>query len=159
MRRPVPFAAALLAALAAAAAAPGAQAGRLTIVVTSVSLSAKPTDVSPKGTSKGDTVEYRDRLLNAKKQFGRAKGAAVGSDRGTMTFTGAHTATFSGVVVLPGGTLQLEGKVIPVGTSLVIPVSGGTGRFAKAKGYVLVGPGEKRALNTYTLSIPALPVA
>jgi hypothetical protein len=150
---------ALIAALAAAVAAPSAQGGRLTIVVTSVALSAKPTDVAPKGTSKGDTIEYRDRLLNAKQQFGRAKGAVVGSDRGTMTFTSAHTATFSGVAVLPGGTLQLQGRVVSVGKSFAIPVSGGTGRFVKAKGYVVVGPGTKRALNTYTLSVPALPVA
>jgi hypothetical protein len=149
----------LIAALAAVLAAPPAQGGRLTIVVTSVALSAKPNDVAPKGTSKGDTIEYRDRLLNAKQQFGRARGAVVGSDRGTMTFTSAHAATFSGVAVLPGGTLQLQGRVVSVGKSFAIPVSGGTGRFAKAKGYVLVGPGAKRALNTYTLSVPALPVA
>jgi len=150
---------ALIAVLTAAVAAPGAKAGRLTIVVTSVSLTAKPTDMAPKGTSKGDTIEYRDRLLNAKRQFGRAKGAVVGTDRGTMTFTSAHTAIFSGVAVLPGGTLQLQGRVVALGKAFAIPVSGGTGRFAKAKGYVLVGPGEKRALNTYTLSIPTVPVA
>ena len=149
----------LIAALAAVVLTPAAQAGRLTIVVTSVSVSAKPTDVAPKGTSKGDTIEYRDRLLNAKKQFGRANGAVVGSDRGTMTFTSAHTATFSGVAVLPGGTIQLRGKVVALGNSLAIPVSGGTGRFANAKGYVVVGPGDKRSLNTYTLSIPEVQVA
>jgi allene oxide cyclase-like protein len=131
---------------------PAAQAAKLTIVVTSVSLSAKTTDVAPKGTSKGDTVVFRDRLLNA-------KGAVVGSDRGTMTFTSARTATFSGEAVLPGGTVRLRGAVVSVGTSLAIPVSGGTGRFAKAKGYVVVGPGDKRALNTYTLTIPTVPIA
>ena len=149
-----------LALVAAAVVAPAAQAKKLTFVVTSVSISAKQKDVAPTGTSKGDTIEYRDRLLNAKAQFGRAKGAAVGSDRGTMTFTSAHAATFSGVAVLPGGTLRLEGKVIALpGRSLAIPVTGGTGRFAKAKGYVLVGPGTKRALNTYSLVLPEVPVA
>jgi hypothetical protein len=43
--------------------------------------------------------------------------------------------------------------------SFAIPVAGGTGRYAKARGYVLVGPGEKRALNTYTLTVPEIPVA
>jgi hypothetical protein len=150
----------LAASLAAVAGVPAAQAAKLTIKVTSVSLSVKPTDVAPKGTSKGDTIEYRDRLLNAKTQFGHPKGAAVGSDHGTMTFTGAHTATFSGVAHLPGGTLQLGGKVVALpDKSIVIPVTGGTGKFAKAKGYVLVGPGDKRALNTYTLALPTIPVA
>lgn len=150
----------LLAALAAAIAASPAAAGQLTFEVTSVALSVTPTDTAPKGTSKGDTIEYRDRLLNVDARFGRAKGAAVGSDHGTMTFTSAHTATFSGTAVLPGGTLRLEGKVIALPNhSFVIPVSGGTRRFAKAKGYVLVGPGDTKALNTYVLTLPTAPVA
>jgi hypothetical protein len=140
--------------LAAAVFAPGAAAAKLTIKVISVSISVKPTDVAPKGASKGDTVVYRDRLLNA-------KGAVVGSDHGTMTFTSAHTATFAGVAVLPGGTLRLSGKVIPLpNKSFAIAVTGGTGRFAKAKGYVVVGSGSgKRAPNTYALTIPEIPVA
>jgi hypothetical protein len=150
----------LLAVVTALAVAPAAEAKKLTIAVTSVSISVKPTDVAPKGASKGDTVAYRDRLVNAKAQFGRAKGAAVGSDRGTMTFTSAHAARFSGVAVLPGGTIRLEGKVSALpNKTLVIPVTGGTGRFAKAKGFVLVGPGSKRALNTYALTLPEIPVA
>jgi Dirigent-like protein len=149
-----------LAVVAAAAFAPAAEAKKVTIALTSVSISAKQNDVAPKGASKGDTIVYRDRLVNAKAQFGRAKGAPVGADRGTMTFTSAHAATFSGVAVLPGGTLKLEGKVIALpNRSLAIPVTGGTGDFAKAKGYVLVGPGTKRALNTYTLTLPEIPVA
>jgi hypothetical protein len=156
MRGVVPAAAVLLA--VAAAAAP-AHAGTFTITVTSVVLSAKSTDVAPKGTSKGDTIVMRDRLLNAKRQFGRAKSARVGSDQGTMTFTGAHAATFSGVASLPGGTLRISGSVVPVSAGLVIPVTGGTGRFAGAKGYVLVGHGEKTALNVYTLTLGTAPVA
>lgn len=150
---------ALVVAAAALVAAPAAQAEKLTIAVTSVSVSARQTDVLPKGTSKGDTIAMRDRLLNAKAQFGRKKGAVVGSDHGTMTFTGPHTARFSGVVVLPGGTLRLDGNVVPVTNGLVIPVTGGTGRFAKAKGFVVVGHGDKTAPNTYVLTLPTIPVA
>jgi len=162
--RPVPLPArcAFLAAavLAAVMAAPLAQAKQLTISVTSVSLSMKPTDRPPKGSSKGDTIEYRDRLINATPQFGKAKGAVVGTDRGTMTFTSAHSARFSGVAALPGGTLTLSGKVVALsGRSLAIPVSGGTGRYAEAKGFLVVGPGDKRSLNTYALTLPGTPVA
>jgi Dirigent-like protein len=132
---------------------PALATAKVTIKVTSVSVSVKPTDVAPRGTSRGDTIEYRDRLLNA-------KGAVVGSDHGTMTFTSAHTATFAGVARLPGGSVRLVGKVIALpNKSFAIPVAGGTGRFAKAKGYVLVGPGEKRALNTFTLTLLEIPVA
>jgi hypothetical protein len=152
---------ALLAALVGAAVVvPAAQAEKLTFAVTSVSLSAKTTDKLPKGTRKGDTIVYRDRLVNAAKQFDRGKGAVVGSDHGTMTFTSAHTATFSGTAVLPGGTLTLSGKVVALpDKTIAIPVTGGTGRYAQAKGYVLVGPGQARALNTYTLTLPGAPVA
>jgi hypothetical protein len=151
----------LLIVLAAAAIlVPAAQAEKLTFAVTSVSVSAKSNDKLPKGSSKGDTIVYHDRLVNAAKQFGRAKGAVVGSDHGTMTFTSAHTATFSGTAVLPGGTLTLSGKVVALpGKTIAIPVTGGTGRFTKARGYVLVGPGQARALNTYTLTLPGAPVA
>jgi Dirigent-like protein len=149
----------LVAGFVAVVGVPAAQAGNLRIAVTSVAVSSKRTDVLPKGASKGDTIVVRDRLLNAKAQFGHAKGAVVGSDRGTMTFTGAHTATFSGVAVLPGGTLRLVGKLVPVTGGFTIPVNGGTGRFAKAKGYVLVGHGAKTAPNTYTLTLPTIPVA
>ena len=150
----------LAAAAVALAAAHGAAAAKLTIKVTSVTLSVRPTDRAPAGTSKGDTIVYRNRLLNATRQFGRPAGAVVGSDRGTMTFTSAHTARYAGVAVLPGGTLQLEGRVIALtGRRIAIPVAGGTGRFAAARGYVVVGPGSKRVLNTYTLTLPGVPVA
>jgi len=151
--------AALVVATVALALAPAAQAEKLTISVTSVVVSSKRTDVVPKGTSRGDTIAMRDRLLNTKAQFGKKKGAVVGSDHGTMTFTGAHTARFSGVAVLPGGTLRLAGNVVPVTNGLVIPITGGTGRFAKAKGFVVVGHGDKTAPNTYVLTLPTIPVA
>jgi hypothetical protein len=147
------------AAAVALAVAPAAQAEKLTIAVTSVVISSRQTDVVPKGTSKGDTIAMRDRLVNAKAQFGKKKGAVVGSDHGTMTFTGAHTARFSGTAVLPGGTLRLDGKVVPVTNGLVIPIIAGTGRFAKAKGFVVVGHGDKTAPNTYVLTLPTIPVA
>jgi hypothetical protein len=154
-----------LAVLAAALLAPAAAQARATdtlvIKVTSVSLAMKTHDVAPKGmpsaASKGDTIVFRDSLLNAAKQFGKANGAKVGSDAGTMTYTSANSATFDGTARLPGGTLRLKGKVYgaPDGKSLVIPVTGGTGRFQGATGVVLVGPGSKRSLNTYTLKLPA----
>ncbi len=152
--------AALIAALTAAVLAPAAQAETITFSVTSVVVSVKPTDRPPKGTSKGDTIEYRDRLLNTAARFGHPKGAVVGSDHGTLTYTSAHTATFAGTAVLPDGTLQLAGEVTPLtGGNLLFRVVGGTGRYAKATGDVLVGPGNKTALNTYRINLPSGNVA
>jgi hypothetical protein len=129
----------------------------LVVKVTSVSIGEpKATDKAPKGASKGDTIVFHDNLVNAAVQFGKKKGVKVGTDRGTMTYTGAHTARFDGKATLPGGTLTLKGQVSASadGKSLIIPVTGGTGRFKGAKGAVLVGPGTTRSLNTYTLTLP-----
>jgi hypothetical protein len=147
--------AAVIAVLTAAVFASPAQARTITFSVTSVSVSVKPTDLQPKGTSKGDTIVYRNRLLNTARRFGRPKGAVVGSDHGILTFTGAHTARYSGMAILPDGTLRLAGSVIPLANGVLqFRVAGGTGRYAKATGNVLVGAGNARALNTYHLTVP-----
>jgi Dirigent-like protein len=123
-----------------------------TIVVTSVTLNFVTHDKGAKGPSRGDTEISHDRLLNAKAQFGRKKGARVGSDSGTLTFTGAHTATFKGKADFPGGTLTLSGGVYTLQNGdLVIPVTGGTGAFEGMTGTLTVGTGKNHVRNTYTL--------
>jgi hypothetical protein len=93
-------------------------------------------------------------------QFGKKKGARVGSDRGTMTFTSANTARFSGSATLPGGKLTLKGWVTGLpDNSVAIPVTGGTGVFAGAKGFLIVGPGNAKALNIYRLTVTGSHVA
>jgi hypothetical protein len=151
----------LAAAVAAAALLPAAAsaAKSRTIVVTSVTVSMVKHDVGPTGASAGDFVTYRDRLLNAAPQFGRKKGAAVGADRGKLTFTGVHTATYEGTATLPGGTLRLSGAVYSTpGGGLIVPVVGGTGAFAGVRGTLTVGPGRDRVLNTYRLNL-STPIA
>jgi hypothetical protein len=151
----------LIAAFAAFAVLPvaGAAAATRTIRVTSVTVSMVSHDIGPKGASKGDTIVYRDRLVNAAAQFGRKKGARVGTDSGTMTFTSAHTATFKGKALLPGGTLTLSGAVYSTADGLVVPVTGGTGEFAHVHGTLLVGAGKDRVPNTYRLTSVTGPVA
>jgi len=143
--------AAVIAAFAAGQ-ADGARAPQArTIRLTSITVSLVTHDKKPKGASKGDTIVYRDTLVNATPQFGRKTGAVVGSDSGIMTFTSAHTAVFRGVAKLPGGTLTLAGPVTGTSGGLVIPVTGGTGAYARMHGTLTVGPGSKRAPNTYRL--------
>jgi uncharacterized membrane protein len=144
----------------AAGLAAGAGAANKTILVTSVTLKMETHDIGAKGVSKGDTIVYRDRLLNAATQFGRKKGARVGSDRGTLTFTGAHTAKYDGSATLPGGTVTLRGLVTGVpGGGLIVPVVGGTGAFAHVHGTLTVGAGRNHVLNTYRLVSSSLPIA
>jgi hypothetical protein len=143
------------------AALPAAIAGGATleIKVVSVTVSTVSHDIGPKGASKGDTIVYRDKLVNPAPQFGKRAGAEIGSDSGTMTFTGAHTATFNGKAILPRGTLTLSGSVYSSPQGLVVPVTGGTGAYAHYKGTLLVGSGSKRVANTYRLTRPSGPVA
>ena len=141
--------------LAAALLPATARAETLTIQVTSVVVKVTSIDRKPKGTSAGDRVIQRNRLLNAVRQFGKAKGTHVGSDQGTVTFTSAHSERFDGVTRLPGGTLHVKGVMrLLLGGGIRIPVVGGTGRYKSATGMLYVGEGEDRALNVYRITLP-----
>ena len=159
MRGPVPLAAAvLLAAWLAPAASPAS--GQKTIEVISVTTYVHRIDQPPKGVSDGDRVESRDRLLNATKQFGLPSGARVGSDHGRFTYTSTHSASYTGEASLPGGTVTVRGAVlVRADGQLMIPVVGGSGRYKGVTGFVTIGPGTKRVLNTYDLTLPGANVA
>jgi autotransporter-associated beta strand protein len=151
----------LAAACAALVGSPASAASSHTILVTSETITMATHDLTPHGPSKGDTVTYRDRLVNAVAQFGRKQGSPIGSDSGKLTFTGAHSATFSGRTTLPGGTLTLAGPVFTLQNGdLVIPVVGGTGSFAGLRGTLTVSTGKDHVLNTYRLNpVAPAPVA
>jgi hypothetical protein len=143
-----------------AVAAPVASAKTITLEVTSVGTSVVSHDKAPKGASKGDTIVYHDSLLNVLSQFGLKKGAKVGSDHGTMTFTSPHAARFRGVADLPDGSLRIDGNVTALSNGyLAIPITSGTGAYVGATGILIVGPGSKRALNVYRLTIASGNVA
>jgi hypothetical protein len=111
-------------------------------------------DRPPKGDSNGDRYLVRDELRNVGKQFGKADGAVVGHDSGIIIVIGPKTGSFVGVAILPGGKIRLKGVLsltsVP-GPPLI--VTGGTGRYARASGKVVIGPGGY-PLNTYRLTLP-----
>jgi hypothetical protein len=147
--------AAVMLALVACVAPASAQAETLTIQVTSIVVKVTPVDVKPKGTSAGDKVIQRNKLVNTVRQFGKVKGSHVGSDEGTVTFTSPHTERYNGIARLPGGTLRVRGDVrLIIGGGIRIPVVGGTGRYRAATGMLYVAQGEKRALNVYRITLP-----
>src|SRR5215203_4726339 len=155
---------ALLAGLLSASATQARAQETRVIEVVSVELELVVKDTKPKkAANKGDSILFRDKLLNPAPQFGMAKGARVGSDRGTLTYTTAKRARFDGTATLPGGTLFLRGEVFSRREGgMAIPVAGGTGKFKGARGVLLVDPSNpktpNRALNTYRLTFPG-PVA
>jgi hypothetical protein len=154
-RRAAPVLLFVALALAAFAVPASARAETLTIQVTSIVVKYTPVDVRPKGTSAGDKVIQRNRLINAVRQFGKARGTHVGSDQGTVTWTSPHTERYDGVTRLPGGTLRVKGEVRRIlGGGIRIPVVGGTGRYRAASGMLFVAEGDRRALNVYRITLP-----
>jgi hypothetical protein len=157
------FLAALTLGLAAAVAA-GAQAATvpptlLVIQVKSVTTGADSTDKAPKGPSKGDRLVQRSRLLNVAKQFGKPAGAVVGHDLGLIVLASAKAGRVTGTATFPGGTIRFRGTVRVTDSGPgSYEVTGGTGRYAKARGTLFVGAGDA-PLNTYHLRLPAQPDA
>ena len=123
----------------------------LVIQVKSLPAGASASDKPPKGVSKGDLLRSRSHLVNVARQFGKPAGARVGSDEARIVVTGARTGRVEGVATLPGGTIRFAGD-IRLDSNAPIPVTGGTGKYAHARGTLIVGDGDT-PLNTYHLRL------
>lgn len=130
-------------------------AASLTIRVVSTSTGERMVDTAPKGVlNKGDAIYTTSVLRNALPQFGKPKGALVGSDAATFTLRTPSTALVDARVRLPGATLHVRG-VVEFDVTGSVPVVGGSGRFTKARGTCLVEElGDGRSRNTYRLRVP-----
>lgn len=125
------------------------------IRLVSITTSESSVDVPPRMASVGDRQLFTSRLLNAQAQFGKAKGAVVGSDRGTMRLTTATSAHLKTVARLPGGTITVSGVLRAAGNGAVSSsVVAGTGVFAGARGTltILAPTAPKTAVNIYRLT-------
>jgi hypothetical protein len=128
----------------------------MVIRLVSITTSHSVKEEEPAGPSRGDTLVTTSRLENAVAQFGRAKGAVVGRDRGTFRFTDSVTGVADGVATLPGGTVRFHGVLRESDTG-TIPVTGGSGRYTGARGTLTItnlGQGTLRASNVYRLTLP-----
>ncbi len=151
------------AAVAGVAAVDVTAAGQSTTTISLISGNAREsvTDKAPKElargvASRGDVIRGASVLRNAVRQFGKPSGAIVGRDSYSFTFVSPTEAVIAVRVVLPGGTLIARGRMrVSQGDRIVITVTGGTGKFAGAR-----GTGEARALspneslNVYRLRFP-----
>ena len=106
--------------------------------------------------SKGDVVRGTSVLKNAAPQFGKPKGTVVGSDVYSMTITRApYRVSVSVKVKLPDGTIQAKGRGDLQAPTLTIPVVGGTGAYAGARGTSTAsGLTGNRSLNVYRVRLP-----
>ena len=100
------------------------------------------TDVAPKTHAmtgeytKGDKLKGTSILLNAVPQFGKPKGARVGTSRFVETALSPQRIMFDGISSLPGGTVHARGVMHEVGGNLTVAVVGGTGLYARATGVI-----------------------
>jgi len=146
-----------LALTAAAAVAPTAALASPPAVIrlVSVTTSYSSTDKFPKGPSVGDRQVFTSRLRNARAQFGRPKGAVVGSDRSTLVVTSTVQARMKTVTRLPGGTIAVSGLLrAAAGGAVTVPVVSGTGLFQGARGTltILKPIDANTAVNVYRLT-------
>ena len=113
-------------------------------------------DRAPKGTpSPGDAFVERSILRNAVAQFGRPKGAVVGSDAATYRIVSASRATVKGTAKLPGGMIRIAAVLTPQRIP-IFRVVGGTGDFVNARGEMELrrAGSAGAALNVYRLRLP-----
>ena len=150
----IPLGAAVLSFLVLLLAA-NAQAQRVRIAVTSLTTQAKANDLPPKGKpNKGDTIAFKDLLVNRTSQFGKPKGKAVAYDTGTLLYTSSTQTTMKVTAIFPGvGTIFYGGPFRTKHGITVLPITGGTGAFKGATGTVTIGSGATSAPNIYVVSV------
>ncbi len=147
-------AACCVAAVLAGAASGAGESSRLVIRLISDNRIAGSVDKPPKGKlNAGDSFTTTSTLRNQVAQLGKPKGALVGRDRAVQTVLSPTVFTIKGYAVLPGGRLLFQGRVTSTGSS--VKVTGGTGRYAGARGTVTAdGLGGTRTTNVYRLTLP-----
>lgn len=119
------------------------------------------TDVAPKTLlvgkyTKGDKIKGTLTLRNAVRQFGKAKGARVGTSSVIFTALSSLRIRANVIAKFPGGTVHARG-VGGVKANAKVPVVDGTGIYAGATGVVegrgLVSGGAR--LHIYRLQVPS----
>jgi hypothetical protein len=105
-------------------------------------------DLGAKGLGSGDEYILSDKLYT--------DGRRVGRDAGTCTVvTAGGDAVCDLVLVLPAGHIVVHGLLPATAHEFPLAVTGGTGRYATARGEVLLRQGETSSSLTVTLAPPA----
>ena len=156
----IPVGALALVSAALVFAAP-AEAQTVKILLSSVSTVQVLHDTAPKHkVNKGDSVFFKDLLLNMVAQFGKKKSQPVAYDVGTVTYTSSVSRRLTCVATFPGiGTITYGGVVVDHknGTTS-FPIISGTGGFKNAKGTVTFGKGGTTSPNTFIVTVPGNPI-
>jgi hypothetical protein len=120
----------LLGSVAAVANARGDRPGRdhhgtLIIAVRETATFTSQIDNAPSGPSAGDTFTFTGTLA----------GRQNGTEQGSCAFVSAAVTQCSITAFLPDGQVVFEGPLPFDQTHFQVPIAGGTGRFARARGF------------------------
>jgi hypothetical protein len=114
-------------------------------------------NTAPPAVSKGDVMTITDKLSNPTRQFGKPKGTIVGRDTETQHVLSSTQRRVAGTAVLPGGTIRYSGISNSARSTLVVSVTGGTGRYKNATGSRSQPSSYRNPYNrplTFRLSLP-----
>jgi Allene oxide cyclase barrel like domain len=119
-------------------------------------------DVAPQGLratgkyTKGDTVRATVTLRNAVRQFGKPRGARVGTGSFVVVALASRRIRGDLVTRFPGGMVHARGVVTPAGSTKKVPIVGGSGTYAGATGFLEVRRvlATGAYLNIYRLQVP-----
>ena len=117
-------------------------------------------DRPPKGyPNKGDVIRERATLRNAVAQFGRPKGAIVGSDTWMMTIVVPPfaKADVKATTLLPGGTIRTTGAITALQETATFRVLGGTGQYRGTHGTLAMrnlNSSGSRGFSIFRLQLP-----
>jgi hypothetical protein len=104
-------------------------------------------DNAPAGDSPGDMLVFTERLLDA-------RGKVIGSDAATCVRLFGQESLCTGAYKLPGGRLMVQlVQPGPTGT-YEQAITGGTGRFAGARGIVTVAQSPNGDQFTFKVRLP-----
>jgi len=99
---------------------------------------------SPHGPEIGDVLAFTQRLTRNGHTAGRISNTAIGVDQAR------HLFQSNGTIVLPHGKIEYGG-LVSQGSSFVLAVTGGTGRYTGASGTIAFTFPGNRQLLTVTL--------
>ena len=121
----------------ASASSTGASQSTMTIVAVDIPKSEIYVDAGTKGDGPGDTIFFRENLVE--------NGRKAGSSEVMCIFTARGSGRCSGTLRLGGGTLEASGGT-RFGGRFSLPIVGGTGRYAGSSGELtVVAVSEKRS--------------
>jgi hypothetical protein len=110
----------------------------------------------------GDVFSVVLTLLTIEPAFGKPADTRVGRMVFSYVLRGTCSAGAGGctgttdvrtVTTLPGGTITATGTKLPIRTPFVVAVRGGTGRYAGARGRIVIAPGGAPR-NVYKVTFP-----